>query len=237
MYNRGIPFITKNLLIINALVFLAQLTFSPWFNETFSAYYPLSGNFQPWQILTHMFMHGDLMHILFNMYALWMFGAWVENQLGQKKFLILYFAAGLGSFFLHNLVNYIEVIQLVEHYQLTDKVLNEIGSLPPGKYYPDGGYLEQISLTYNIPMMGASGAIFGVLVAFGMLFPDATLMLLFPPVPIKAKYLIPIFIVLELVFIVSNAPNDNIAHYAHLGGAIVGFFLVRYWKKNKHRVN
>lgn len=230
--------ITKNLLILNVLFFAAKYVFAA--TQTFNldtllgAFYPLSDNFQSHQILSHMFMHADPIHFFFNMFALYMFGSNVEQVLGEKKYVILYFAAGLGAFLLFNFTNYISSQNLIEEYQLSTTQVTDIESLAP--FTADQRY-EDLSMIYTIPMMGASGAIFGILVAFGMLFPNAVLMLIFPPIPLKAKYFIPIYIVIELYLAVANNPGDNVAHYAHLGGALIGFILVRIWKKSQPRWN
>lgn len=230
--------ITKNLLILNVLFFAAKYVFAATqtvnLDILLGAFYPLSDNFKSHQVLSHMFMHGDFMHFFFNMFALYMFGSNVEQILGDKKYIILYFGAGLGAFLLFNLTNYISAQSLIEDYGLSVSQVNEIVALEP--FMVDQRY-EDLSIIYSIPMMGASGAIFGVLVAFGMLFPNAVLMLIFPPIPLKAKYFIPIYIVIELYFAVANNPGDNVAHYAHLGGALIGFILVRIWKKNLHQWN
>lgn len=233
MFN-NIPTITKNLIIINALFFLAKLVMEATGDDLdviLGAFYPLSDNFKSYQVITHMFMHGDFMHFFFNMFALWMFGGAVEKSLGEKKFLILYFASGLGAFVLFNLTNFIEAQSLINEMGLSASRVSDYKHLAP---YNITNTLTQI---YTIPMVGASGAIFGVLAAFGMLFPNSVLMLIFPPIPMKAKYFIPIFIGIELIYAVNNQPGDNVAHYAHIGGAIIGYFLVKYWKKNMHRWN
>lgn len=243
MFNQTIPPITKNLLIINGLFFLAKIVFHSTgidIDGILGAFYPESMNFKGWQIITHMFMHGDFAHILFNMFALWMFGSTVEMTLGPKKFLILYFAAGLGSFVLFNLTNYVQIQQLKPIVEASGVNVNEfIRSLiytPEGRYaLPESSDIEsvkQLARYYVTPMVGASGAICGLLVAFGVLYPDAKLALLFFPVPIKAKYFIPIMILLELYMGLQNYAWDPIAHFAHIGGAVIGFILVRNWKKH-----
>lgn len=242
MFRQPIPDVTKNLLIINGLFFLATLVFeSRGFNlyEYLAAFYPESPYFHPWQILTHMFMHGDITHLAFNMFALWMFGSVVETSIGAKKFLILYFLAGLGSFALFNFVNYLQVenlkpLALELGFRLTDFTETAV---PIGHTYGEGApqVARDLMAYYTMPMVGASGAIYGILVAFGVLFPNAKLMMLFFPVPIKAKYFIPIMVVFEFLLGLQNYASDPIAHFAHLGGAIIGFILVRYWKKNYFR--
>lgn len=249
MFNQPIPAVTKNLLIINGLFFLATFVFGQTGTDLgtiLGAFYPESVNFRPWQIITHMFMHApfpNISHILFNMFALWMFGSTVEHALGAKKFLILYFAAGLGSFTLFNFTNYLQIEQLkpiVEglHYNINEiiqaKKSHEVGIYPTfGESAPKSA--NDLLAYYTTPMVGASGAIYGVLVAFGVLYPNAKLALIFLPIPVKAKYFIPVLIALEFFMAIQNYAWNPIAHFAHIGGAIIGFILVRSWKKNLHR--
>lgn len=246
MFNQPIPAVTKNLLIINGLFFLATYIFGSRGIDLYpylAAFYPESVNFQTWQIITHMFMHGGLTHILFNMFALWMFGSTVEYTLGSKKFLILYFAAGLGSFVLYNFTHYLQIENLKTIVAATGVNVPEfIQSLA---YNSSGSYMlpgstdmeavKELARYYVTPMVGASGAIYGVLVAFGVLYPNAKLALLFFPVPIKAKFFIPIMIALEFFLAIQDYSWNPIAHFAHIGGAIIGFILVRAWKKKLHR--
>lgn len=257
MFN-NIPTITKNLLILNALFFAAKyLAMASGYDLDIllGAFYPESVNFKSYQIISHMFMHGDTMHFFFNMFALWMFGGSVERALGEKKYVILYFVAGLGAFALFNLTNYFEINGLKESLNNVDALLsiNEYSQLSPtGENLFDqmnnnyGHWIKANNLpqqqesynlytSYSIPMVGASGAIFGVLAAYGMIFPNAVLMLIFPPIPMKAKYFIPIYIAIELYLAVQANPGDNVAHYAHIGGAIIGFILVKMWKKNQFK--
>jgi len=233
----NIPPVTKNLIIINVAMFVAAFLFSNLFrtdlNRILGLFYIQSPLFQPWQIVTHMFMHGGFMHILFNMWALWIFGKTLESVWGGQRFLIYYLATGLGAAFFHSLVLYLqmgpEVAQLKAAYSV-DKInmnlINEI--LKPGNpYYSLGRSL----LT---PTVGASGAVYGVLLAFGMLFPNTQLFIIPIPFPIKAKWLVIGFGALELFLGISQS-SDNIAHFAHLGGMIFGFILIKYW--NRHTSN
>lgn len=257
-YNRSIPPVTKNLLIINVLFFIATFAFQQTniidLTIQLGAFFPESVNFKPWQIITHMFMHGGLGHIFFNMFALWMFGSTVEQAIGPKKYLFLYFFAGLGAYSLYTLYNYFDVITLKEQLTaigLTDfSYLNHLEldahqnfrtQIENFKYPASTNEMlslsSELGVKYFIPMVGASGALYGVLVAFGMLYPNAQLMLLFPPIPMKAKYFIPILILIELFQQYQNNPQDNVAHLAHLGGALFGFIFIRKWKKNRFRVN
>jgi len=251
MIGQSIPTITKNLLIINGLFFLATFIFeSKGIDLTvlLGAFYPGSPNFESWQILTHMFMHGGFEHILFNMISLWMFGSAVENTIGQKSFLILYLLAGFGGFFLFNLVNYIEISQLqklvVEQgISLGDvynaSVLNlkrEFVNQPTQALVMNQNAIQLVK-DYITPMVGASGAIYGLLIGFAVLFPDAKIALIFFPVGIKAKYFIPVMVLIEVFLGVKNYDWNNVAHFAHLGGALIGFLYIRNWKKNLYRRN
>ena len=227
------PPVTKNLIIINVVMLLGSMLLAQVFrvnlNGLLGMYYFQSPLFAPWQIVTHMFMHGGLGHIFFNMYALWIFGKTLESVWGSKRFLIYYLATGLGAAFFHQLVNYIQfapdIAALKAAYSvdiINRPLLNEI--LQPGnRFYAIGKELIR-------PTVGASGAVYGVLLAFGMLFPNTPLYLMFIPIPIKAKWLVIGFGALELFLGITNS-GGNIAHFAHLGGMIFGFFLIRYWNK------
>ncbi|MDR1876817.1 MAG: rhomboid family intramembrane serine protease [Flavobacteriaceae bacterium] len=257
--NRYIPPVTKNLLILNALFFIGKYLLATRgidLDVIFAAFFPLSPNFHWYQVVSHMFMHGNFAHFFFNMFSLWMFGSAVEQALGAKKYLTLYFICGLGAFILFNLVNYFEFKQVLdplvaaniplegvtEYAQLSYNSGNDIqtmgeqwlGTLPKNTDFQlaTAFYLDMV-----IPMMGASGAIYGVLVAFGVMFPNSVLMLIFPPIPMKAKYFIPIMVLLELYLGLQQAQGDNVAHFAHLGGAVFGFFLTKHWIKNRYRWN
>lgn len=248
MFNQPIPTITKNLLIINGLFFLATIVFGSRgidLGNILGAFYPESVNFKGWQIVTHMFMHApfpNISHILFNMFALWMFGSTVENTIGPKKFLILYFVAGLGSFVLFNFTNYLQVESLKEVVAASGinvpELIKSLKVSGDGMYnVPTSGDVEKTKelMGYYIrPMVGASGAIYGLLVGFAVLYPNAKLALLFFPVPVAAKYFIPVMIALEFYLAIQNYAWNPIAHFAHIGGAIIGFLLMRHWKKNLH---
>jgi len=193
-----------------------------------------------------MFMHGSIMHIVFNMFTLYSFGPVLEQVLGQKKFIILYFAAGLGGFALYNIWNYYEVSQLtnflVNQGFDVHKIYKTI-DYSDIKYYPNFSNNEAVNNAaqklfgiLRIPMVGASGAIFGIVAAFSTLFPDAKLVFLFIPYPIKAKYLTPIIIAGSLFLGFGQFSGDNIAHFAHIGGALIGFLYVWNWKKYRDRI-
>jgi membrane associated rhomboid family serine protease len=227
------PPVTKNLIIINVVMLLSAMLFQRMFNVNLNAvlgmFFFQSPLFGPWQIVTHMFMHGGLGHIFFNMYALWIFGKTLESVWGSKRFLIYYLATGLGAAFFHQLVNYIQfapdLATLKAAYsvdRINSTLLNEI--LHPGNQF------YQIGRELIRPTVGASGAVYGVLLAFGMLFPNTPLYIMFIPIPIKAKWLVIGFGALEL-FLGITQSGGSIAHFAHLGGMIFGFFLIRYWNK------
>jgi membrane associated rhomboid family serine protease len=205
----------------------------------FSLFYFENPNFQYWQPLTHMFMHGSFVHILFNMYALWAFGTPLEMRWGRKKFLFFYFSAGLGAALIHTIVNYYNVHSMMQ--TLLDGGWSQVEIM---SYLIDGkggstAILETVSResiermgdAFNTPAVGASGAIYGILVAFAMMFPNIELMLIFLPIPIKAKYFVPFIILGDLFFGITGSPF-GIAHWAHIGGALLGFIMAWYWKKN-----
>ena len=230
-----IPEVIKNLIIINVLMFFASLIFQPTMQE-YLAMYPFSSEaFRPYQIITHMFMHGGGFHIFFNMYALFMFGRDTELAMGAKKFLLFYFLTGLGAVMLHQLAGYIELqyaMQQLSPDQAAIVYKEGINLYMNNKTFSDPA-LAYANAALNQPAVGASGAVYGVLVAFGMLYPNRVLMLLFPPMPIKAKYFVLIMGALEIYM--SFSMNDNVAHFAHLGGALFGFLLIFYWRKQGER--
>lgn len=243
MFNT-IPPITRNIIIINVIVFiLTYVLQSDLMYRYLAAFYPFSPFFHSWQIITHMFMHGSFIHILFNLMTLYSFGPVLEQVLGDKKYVILYFVSGLGAFFLFNLWNFVEVEQIKSSLQTLGFDLNG---------YMDGesvsfkgnsqavltqqGLVNDLQSIISVPMVGASGAIFGVIAAFATLYPDAKIMLMFIPVPIKVKYLLPVVIVVSIYLGVSGNVG-GIAHLAHVGGALVGFLLAWMWKKHLYRFN
>ncbi len=235
MNNIQIPPVVKNLLIINILFFAATWVFGTKGEHLefyLGAFYFDSPLFSIWQPITYMFMHAGLTHILFNMFALYMFGSVLENRWGPKRFLNFYLITGLGALALQLLVQSIEV------YNLTGSITNpgavtvdlheEMVSLNfPGVSQAALSTLKDIYIT---PMVGASGAIFGLLVAFGMLYPNVEMYIMFIPIPIKAKYIMPVYILIELSLGIAKFEGDSVAHYAHLGGALLGFILVKIWK-------
>ena len=235
----GIPLVVKNLLIINILALLAGFVFRNSMgielNRMFGLYYVGSDLFRPYQIVTHMFMHGGLTHLFFNMFALWMFGRVLESVWGGKRFFIYYFVTGLGAAALHTFVNFIEVQSIMAN--LSPEQIALVRAEGPGLWASQQNYLNEgmaaLNRALNIPTVGASGAVFGVLLAFGMLFPNTQLMLLFPPIPIRAKYFVIIYGVIEL-YLGLTKPGSNIAHFAHLGGMLFGFLLIKFWNKRSN---
>ncbi|MFZ4261906.1 rhomboid family intramembrane serine protease [Sphingobacterium sp. HJSM2_6] len=219
----NLPPVVKNLLIINIIVFIGTSLFESFFISNFAVFYPDSPLFKTWQVITYMFMHGDLWHIFFNMFALVMFGAIIERVLGSKRFLNFYLICGLGALVLQF------GVQAIEVYQLSGSIrpIHEYGDLNSSlPQITNINYLEDI---YKTPLVGASGAIYGLLLAFAYLFPNMEMMLIFFPVPVKAKYFIPVLIVIEIFLGFSNS-GSSIAHLAHVGGALFGYILLKVWK-------
>ena len=238
-YGRGImglPPVVKNIIMLNILMILAYyaggIAFNIDLNSLLGLYFPKSEQFKPFQILTHMFMHGSFWHIFFNMYALFIFGPILESVWGPKRFFIFYIVTGLGAAFTHETVILFQYNNLIQSMSPENvQMVLEEGT----KYIQQGKLFSQfdmqnLQLLLNTPTVGASGAIFGVLLAFGVLFPNTQLMLLIPPIPIKAKYLVIGYGALELILAVTQ-PGSNIAHAAHLGGMLFGYILIRYWRK------
>jgi len=224
---RNITPVVKNLLIINVLFYVAQWTF-PSIMQNLELYPLVSENFKPWQLATHFFMHSTLSigHIFVNMFALVIFGTQLERVWGPQKFLFYYIICALGASFLHLLVNYIRIQNFEANISYEElELFKAIGHESP--------LLRQLYIMYNSPMIGASGAVFGLLAAFGYLFPNTELMLLFPPIPIKAKYFVIGYALIVLYLGFKNNPGDNVAHFAHLGGALIGIIILLYWQKSK----
>ena len=238
MNNIHIPPVVKNLLIINTLFFAATYVFqSKGIDLAFylGAFYFDSPLFKIWQPISYMFMHGSFTHILFNMFALYSFGSVLEARWGAKRFINFYLITGLGALALQWGVQAFEIYQMtgsaINQGAVTIDVVKGMASLNLHGLTPAQG--QTFLGIYSGPMVGASGAIFGLLVAFGMLYPNAELYIMFIPVPVKAKYIIPVYILIELSLGVASIQGDSIAHYAHLGGALLGFLLVKLWKEKK----
>lgn len=232
----------KHLIIINVIMFFIPQLLKMDLTNILALHYPKNEHFGFWQYLTHMFMHGGSMHLLFNMYGLWAFGTPLEQMWGKNKFLFFYFSAGIGAGIIYTLANYYQFNGIYEQLINMGVSSSEIQAiLDTGRYndalitLPKKEMTEFYSL-YHTPAVGASGAIYGILVAFAIQFPDAKLALIFFPVPIAAKYFIPILIASDLFFGVTKYSVGNIAHFAHIGGAIIGFLIAWYWKKNQFRI-
>jgi membrane associated rhomboid family serine protease len=233
----NLPPVVKNLLIINVICFIPFLVFSgaiyDKYIELFGVYYFNSPLFKPWQIVTYMFLHGGWMHIIFNMFALYSFGAAIEYTLGSKRFFNFYFICGIGAILLQMAVQAYEIHELIGRFTMhtngfipnDENALRQLAGVPL-----DTAGLTKLYGIFTGPMVGASGAIFGLLIAFGMLFPNAELMIMFIPVPVKAKYVIPVYILIELSLGVGQFAGDSVAHFAHLGGALFGFLLIKLWR-------
>lgn len=258
------PPVVKNIIIINVLMLIGALVTN--YEAAVGAlglFYPQSEYFRPYQIVTHMFMHGDFMHLFFNMFALYMFGRVLEMVWGSKRFLTYYFVTGIGAIALHFFVAWLQLSSMKSAIvafentptpEIFERFVRSHLDAPSGyvlnlitRFYelPDSYSIisEAKMVLYkvyeqriNVPVIGASGAVFGVLLAFGMLFPNTELLLLFPPIPIKAKYFVVGYGVIELFLGVANRSGDNVAHFAHLGGMIFGFILIKIWNRNRYRI-
>jgi len=221
-----LPPVIKNLLIINVLIFLAQSTLGPMFEEKTLNLFALhdihSVYFRPHQLVTYMFLHAGWEHILFNMFALWMFGAQLENYWGAKRFLTFYMVSGIGAAVAHLAVLYTEMRPVMEQFQfLSPQEQQEL--------------LYSPQFRINEATLGASGAVFGCLAAFGYLFPNSEMIIIPIPFPIKAKWLVLGYAALELVSGIRGSAGDNVAHWAHLGGGLVGLLLVIWWNRTNRR--
>ncbi len=245
---RNLPGVTKNLLYINIVMFVASFLLGEQLfhlfanaemekllearggmigplNLVFGLFYFDSPLFMPHQLVTHMFMHGGPIHIFLNMFMLVMFGSLLERLWGPQRFFIFYFFTGLGALVIHQAIQAIEVHQAIGAIGFGPDTLNELQRATSD---------QNLIRNYITPTVGASGAIYGLLIAFGYLFPNTELMFLLIPVPIKAKYLIPVLVLFELYLGISGMRGgSNIAHFAHLGGALFGFILLKYWQRDK----
>ncbi len=236
----------KQLLIINVLFFIGSYLV-PQANELLSLHYFESDGFKFWQPITHMFMHGSLMHIFFNMFALISFGSALEHFWGAKKFLFFYLSCGLGAAIIHSGVNYYYFHDAQNFLIQSGVSVQDIQTLIKGNSVNINAsdtvllqnYVNQMGDAFNNQAVGASGAIYGLLVAFAFMFPNAELMMMFIPVPVKAKYFVPVIVLLDLFSGVTGISlfGGNIAHFAHVGGALIGFIMMWYWKKNQFDKN
>ena len=211
----NVPTATKNIIIINVLVMIMTMLNEDMMYEKFALFYPTSPFFHIWQPLTHMFMHGGFWHLFFNMYTLYFFGRVLEERWGAKKFLIFYFVTGLGAALVHTGVEWLQM----NHW---------MSQVAEGSMAAHAN-IHALKMT---PTVGASGAIYGVLMGFAMLYPDAILSLIFPPISMRAKWFVLIFGGIELLTGITGV-GGGIAHFAHLGGLIFGYILIMYWKKKR----
>ncbi len=249
----------RNLLLINVGIFLIENMLRMDFANAFGLRYILADSFAPYQFVTYMFVHGNFMHLFGNMFALLIFGNMLERFWGPQRFLIFYMATGIGAGILYAGIDFIET-RAVERDAITyianpdPESFNRFIVQHGSRYYEGligfiDAYVESPSnpeyiaqsrsfvqdlfqRIENVPMVGASGAVFGILMAFGMLFPNTQLFLLFPPIPIKAKYLVFFYGAYELYAELNRSQGDNVAHLAHLGGMLIAFILIKYWQKN-----
>ncbi|MGB3618791.1 MAG: rhomboid family intramembrane serine protease [Catalinimonas sp.] len=259
---KNLLLINVGLLAAEYLMVSDSSMFSSLFAQWFGLRYVLADSFRPWQFLTYMFIHAGLSHIFFNMLGLFFFGPLLERFWGSKRFLIFYLATGLGAGVLYSAINFYETysfeqevdayvrdpnpddfVKLVrDHeeifYGVSDAAIESFAR------YPDNADLqvqtvrvanEALLRKENLPMIGASGCVFGILAAFGLLFPNTKLFLLFPPIPVKAKYIVIFYGVTALFGAIRDAPGDNVAHYAHLGGMVFGWLLVMLWGRDRNR--
>ena len=221
-----IPVVTRNILIVNAIFFIATLINENFMVSTFGLFYPASQYFRWWQPLTHMFMHGGFWHLFFNMYTLFIFGMAVERTIGERKFLIFYFVCGLGAAALHMGVQALQATALLN--QMADAGTDAALAAGTSKALAAAKSYAQLKLT---PTVGASGAIYGVLLGYAFLYPENQMTLLFPPVTLSAKWMVLIFLGIELLTGVTGT-LDGVAHFAHLGGALFGWLMMIWWKKS-----
>ncbi len=272
-----LPPVVKNLILLNVIFFIAKYFLGDWdLDNLLGLHYPTSHYFKPFQFVTYMFMHANLMHILFNMYGLWMFGPILENSLGSQKFMFYYLFTGIGAAIFHLCISYFNIAPF-EH-ALADFInspnLDQLNVMTQ-KYIPreamisindvpvnvkdhltsvisqwtnnasnTSQYVKESTEIFNlilssmtdVPLVGASGALFGILIAFGVLYPMVDLYIFFIPVPIKAKWLVLGYGLIELVMGIVNSKGDDVAHFAHLGGMLFGFILLYYWRKTSNRV-
>lgn len=236
-YGRGgfmsnVPVAVRNIIIINVVLMIATMFRESLMIEKFALWYPASPFFEWWQPVTHLFMHGGFFHLFFNMYTLFIFGSVLERVWGPKKFLVFYFVTGIGAALVHMGVQWMEYSNALESIGMSS---SEAAARIPqiAESVKEGAlYVPAWSSTLFIPTVGASGAIYGVLMGYAMLYPNSLMRLIFPPVTLKAKWFVLIFAGLELLLGMS-LPGSSVAHFAHLGGLIFGFLLIMYWKKKR----
>ena len=237
---RAVSETVKHLLIINVIFFLGTIVLGDLGYDLFALHYYDSPKFEYWQVFSHMFMHGDFSHILFNMIGLWMFGSPIEQMWGKNKFIFYYLSTGLGAAALQMILYSYQVAQANQLFLNLNANFSIISEFYSSSRLPsdlinsvDVTLFQNAFSAYNSVLVGASGALYGVLVAFAMSFPNTQLMLLFPPIPIKAKYLVPLLITADVFFGFTSYSIGPIAHFAHVGGALTGFIMMQYWRKNQ----
>lgn len=240
---RSLPEIVKQLIIINILFFLGSMRLENTAYDLLALHYPQNPKFAPWQVVTHMFMHGSINHILFNMFGLWMFGGTLAQMWGRNKFLFFYLSTGLGAAAFQLGINYFQISTVLEQLVEAGYSATALTETLQSKQYNtllnviSRTELEQLLTSFYMSMVGASGALYGILVAFAFLFPNTELMIIFLPIPIKAKYFVPILLASDLFFGFSSYSLGPIAHFAHLGGAVTGYIMMWYWKKQQFNKN
>ncbi len=248
----NIPQVTKNILLLNVLFFVLKFFFNSQgidLDRILGAYYVNSPNFEPYQIISHFFMHADIMHIFMNMWLFVMLGTFLEQLWGPKRFFIFYIASALGAFALYNIIGVYQIHELKNSlsssldletlnniikssystFDLENNVNNYLHTLPQNSKLDINTLSKYISFS-NTPLIGASGAVFGIMAAFALLFPNTEFMLYFA-IPVKAKFLVGGYFIWELYKSINGSSGDNVAHLAHVGGAIVGAIIILYWRK------
>ena len=226
----NVPVAVRNIIIINVVLMIATMFRESLMIEKFALWYPASPFFEWWQPVTHLFMHGGFFHLFFNMYTLFIFGSVLERVWGPKKFLLFYFVTGIGAALVHMGVQWIQYENALASTGLTASEAAIWAEQIALSVKAGAQSVPVWSVTLFVPTVGASGAIYGILMGYAMLYPDAILRLIFPPVALKAKWFVLIFAGLELVLGISST-GGGIAHFAHLGGLIFGLLLLLYWKK------
>jgi len=238
----SVPVVTKNLIIINALLWLASAVLPKVgidIQSVLGLHYIGSDHFMLSQLITYMFMHDpyNIGHVFFNMFGVYMFGRILEQVWGPRRFLLFYMVTGIGAAIIQELTWFVDMkpfLDAIDNYNVTGdtSVLSQYLNIQQGVHYSAESLYQAKEMILNSMLtVGASGSVFGILLGFGMLFPNAPLYLMFIPIPIKAKYMVMGYGLIELFAGVSNFSGDNVAHFAHLGGMLFGYFLIRYWKK------
>lgn len=218
---KEIPTVTKNLLIVNFLLWMGTLAMQKLgidLNDLMGLHFFKASEFRLWQLFTYMFMHEGFQHVFFNMFAVWMFGSVMERTWGPKRFLFFYVACGLGAGVMQEAVQYVQWIADLSHYETVNLI--GYGVIPMDEYLN------------SINTVGASGAVYGILLGYGLSYPNQPIFIIPIPFPIKAKWLVIGYVVLELLLGLSNRAGDNVAHFAHLGGMLFGWLIIRYWRKH-----